>query len=65
MTGKQVMCDHCGGTLTGKVYLVTSEEEGVVILNMTVCEACCLEARKLKLTTQELDSATLKHIKHN
>jgi hypothetical protein len=40
------------------VYRVTSEEGGVVILNMIVCEVCSREAQELELKTEEIDSAT-------
>lgn len=57
MSMKEIVCDHCGETVTGKVYRVTSKEGEVAVLDMTVCNACCREARKLGLTTEEVDSA--------
>ena len=53
-----VICEHCLLPTTGKVYRVTSEEAGVVTLNLVVCSICCGEAKKLRLKTNELDSTT-------
>lgn len=63
MTANETVCQHCGGATTGKVYRVTSEEEGVVLLNMIVCRPCCLEARKLKLKTAEIDPGAHRNVK--
>jgi hypothetical protein len=52
---KEVICQHCSGYTTGKVYRVTNEEGALVILDMVVCEACSREAQKLGLKTQELN----------
>jgi hypothetical protein len=40
----------------GKAYRVLSEEDGVRLLDMIVCHACYLEARRIGLKTAELDS---------
>ena len=53
-----IICEHCLQPTTGKVYRVTSEEAGVITLNLVVCSVCCREAEKLGLKTSELDSAT-------
>jgi hypothetical protein len=53
-----IICEHCLHTTTGKVYRVTSEDAGIVTLNLVVCSACCRAAKKLGLKTNELDSAT-------
>ena len=53
-----IICEHCLQPTTGKVYQVTSEDAGVVTLNMVVCSVCFREAKKLGLKTNELDSAT-------
>jgi hypothetical protein len=52
-----IICEHCLQPTAGKVYRVTSEDAGVVTLNLVVCSACCREAEKLGLKTSELDSA--------
>ena len=56
MSGIHTLCDHCEGPLIGKAYRVISEEDGVRLLDMVVCHACYLEARKIGLETLELDS---------
>ena len=53
-----IICEHCLQPTTGKVYRVTSEDAGIVTLNLVVCDACCRAAKKLGLKTNELDSAT-------
>jgi hypothetical protein len=52
----EILCDHCEGPLTGNAYRVLSEEDGVRLLDMVVCHACYLEARKIGLETAELGS---------
>jgi len=49
-------CEHCGELYAGNAYRVTSEEDGVVLLDMIVCHSCWLEARRLGLETQEVES---------
>ena len=53
-----IICEHCLQPKTGKVYRVTSEDDGVVTLDLVVCSVCCREAEKLGLKTDELESAT-------
>jgi len=31
------ICQHCGALIAGKAYRVTSEEEGISLLDMIVC----------------------------
>jgi hypothetical protein len=62
---KVIICGHCQLPTTGKVYRVTSEEGGAVILNMIVCSACCVEALKLGLKADEIDSATRDLLEHD
>ena len=50
----EILCDHCEGPLTGNAYRVLSEEDGVTLLDMVVCHACYLEARRIGLQTAEL-----------
>jgi hypothetical protein len=50
----EILCDHCEGRLTGNAYRVLSEEDGVTLLDMVVCHACYLEARRIGLKTAEL-----------
>jgi hypothetical protein len=48
-------CEHCGESIVGDVYRVTSEAEGVTLLNMVVCSLCAMEARRLQLHTEEIN----------
>lgn len=46
-------CDHCEGILlNNKAYLVRTQEDGLILLNMIVCYACQLEAKNLGLETE-------------
>ena len=47
------ICEHCDKTFPGTAYRVTSEEDGVVLLDMIVCHSCSIEARTLGLQTKE------------
>jgi RNase P subunit RPR2 len=48
-------CKHCGELIVGNAYRVTSEEEGMILLNMVVCSLCAMEAKRLRLHTEEID----------
>jgi hypothetical protein len=48
-------CQHCGELIVGNAYRVTSEEEGITLLDMVVCSLCFMEAKRLRLHTQEID----------
>lgn len=59
-------CRHCDEFITGNAYRVTSEEDGVTLLDMVVCETCAIEAKCLQLHTKEiasdhLEAAELRH----
>lgn len=47
-------CQHCGQYMTGKAYRVTSEESGMLLLDMVVCHYCFVDAQKLGLRTEEI-----------
>lgn len=49
------LCDHCTQPIVGNTYRVTSEEDGVVVMEMIVCQPCCREAKKLGLKTEDFD----------
>jgi hypothetical protein len=49
------VCQHCDEVYEGTAYRVTSEEDGVVLLDMIVCYLCSIEARRLGLKTREHD----------
>ena len=48
------ICRHCDETITGKAYRVTSEEDGVALLDMVVCASCAAMAKSLLLKTEEI-----------
>jgi hypothetical protein len=54
MSETEILCEHCEGPLTGKAYRVVSEEDGISLLDMVVCHACYLQARRIGLETAEL-----------
>ena len=43
------ICQHCGELIVGNAYRVTSEEEGIKLLDMIVCSLCFVEAERLHL----------------
>ena len=47
------ICQHCGAPFFDSAYRVKSEESGVVLLDMIVCEHCDVEARDLGLHTEK------------
>ncbi len=49
-----ITCRHCDEGIIGKAYRVTSEEDGVVLLNMVVCAPCAAAAKSLLLNTEEI-----------
>jgi hypothetical protein len=48
-------CQHCGGPIVGNAYRVTSEDQGVTLLDMVVCSLCFEEAKRLHLHAEEVD----------
>lgn len=51
------ICRRCDQISKQKVYRVTTEDAGVVLLNMLVCSSCARLARKLGLPTVKIASA--------
>ena len=47
-------CRHCDQVITGKPYRVLSEEDGVVLLDMIVCQLCYQRAKDLGLRAEKL-----------
>ena len=47
-------CQHCGELIVGNAYRVTSEEEGITLLDMVVCSLCFMEAKRLHLHAEEI-----------
>ena len=39
-------CQHCGELIVGDAYWVTSEHEGIPLLDLIVCSLCSMEAKK-------------------
>jgi hypothetical protein len=48
------VCQHCGELIVGNAYRVTSEEEGITLLDMIVCSLCFMEAKRLRLHAEEI-----------
>ncbi len=49
------ICQHCGKLISGNVYRVTSEEEGISLLDMIVCSLCFIEAKSLHLHAEVIN----------
>ena len=49
------VCQHCGELIVGNAYRVTSDEDGMTLLNMVVCSLCSMEAKRLRLHTEEIN----------
>ena len=52
------ICQHCGELILGNAYRVTSEEDGITLLDMIVCSLCYMEAKRLRLHTEEINVRT-------
>jgi hypothetical protein len=52
------LCQHCGELIVGNAYRVTSEEEGITLLDMVVCSMCSMEAKRLRLHTEEINQSS-------
>src|SRR6266550_4423468 len=48
------ICQHCGAPFVDSAYRVKSEESGVVLLDIIVCQYCSVEARDLGLHTEKI-----------
>jgi len=51
------ICSRCDQIAKQKLYRVTAEEAGVVMLNMLVCASCARLARRLQLNTVKVEPA--------
>ena len=47
-------CQHCDQLVMGKAYRVVSQESGITLLDMTVCQYCFIDAQRLGLKGEEL-----------
>ena len=50
----ELLCRHCDEVITGAMYRVLSEEDGVILLDMIVCRSCYEQARELGLDGEEV-----------
>ena len=48
-------CQHCGESIVGNAYRVISEDQGITLLDMIVCSLCFMEAKRLRLRTEEVN----------
>jgi len=48
------LCEHCDEIIVGNVYHITSEENGIALLDMVVCAVCAAEAKSLQLHTEKI-----------
>src|SRR4249920_1591380 len=44
-------CEHLR---VGGVYRVTSKQDGITLLNLVVCSLCSIEAKRLRLHSEEI-----------
>ena len=49
------ICQHCGELILGNAYRVTSEDQGITLLDMVVCSLCFMEAKRLHLHAEEIN----------
>jgi hypothetical protein len=49
------ICQHCGELIIGDAYRVTSEDQGIPLLDLIVCSLCSMEAKRLRLHTEEIN----------
>ena len=48
-------CQHCGELIIGDAHPVTSEDQGITLLDLVVCSLCFMEAKRLGLHAEEID----------
>jgi hypothetical protein len=58
----EFVCPHCDQLTKGPAYKVTSEEAGVVLLEMIVCHSCSEEAKDLGLDVKEINQCSVPEI---
>ena len=49
------ICQHCDKGIVGNAYRVTSEEEGISLLDMIVCSLCFIAAKRLHLHAEAIN----------
>jgi hypothetical protein len=50
------ICEHCGAPFADSPYRVRSEDSGIVLLDLIVCNRCHVQARELGLRTEKIGS---------
>jgi len=53
----EFVCRRCDHVTTQRPYRVTTEDRGLVLLNMLVCPSCAELAKRLGLPVVKVDSA--------
>jgi hypothetical protein len=53
----EFVCRRCNHTTKQKPYRVTTEDGGIVMLNMLVCPSCARLAKRLGLPVVKMESA--------
>jgi hypothetical protein len=48
------VCEYCDEEISGGAYHVTTENDGVALIDMIVCAACAAVAKGLRLRTQKI-----------
>ena len=56
----EFVCQHCDKLTMAPAYKVTSEEAGVILLEMIVCDSCCEEANSLGLDVKSITTGDFK-----
>ena len=51
-------CKRCQAVVSGQAFRVTSEVDGLKLLDMIVCRLCWIDAQRLGLRTEELGRPT-------
>jgi hypothetical protein len=54
------ICEHCGESIVANAYRVTSQENGITLLDMIVCSLCFMEAKRLRLHGDEINLTSKK-----
>ena len=54
LAAMKFFCRHCERIVFGRSYRVISEEDGVTLLDMTVCHSCYEQAKALGLHSEAI-----------
>ena len=61
----EFICRRCHHITKQKLYRVTTEDAGIVLLNMLVCSSCARLAKELGLPTVEVKSGRAGKVKRD